>query len=73
MKTTSAVDAARLGEVWLDAAPVPLGELVLGDGRQEARGGPAFPVRLLCELGPDDLDGGPVSYTHLTLPTNREV
>ena len=40
------------------AAPVPLGELVLGHGRQEARGGPAFPVRLLCELGPDDLDRG---------------
>lgn len=40
-----------------NAASVPLGELVLGHGGQEARGGPAFLVGLFGELRPDDLDG----------------
>src|SRR5215210_3011518 len=48
---------ARLGEVALDPAPVAFGELVLGNGGQEAGGGPALLVGLLGELGPDRLDG----------------
>ena len=47
---------ARLGEVALDAAAVALGELVLGEGGEEAGGGPALLVGALGEARPDVLD-----------------
>ena len=47
----------------LNAAPVPFGEFVLSDGRQEAGGLPALLIGLLGELGPDDLDGGKTQFT----------
>src|SRR6185312_7968644 len=47
----------RLTEVTLDTAPIALGNLVLGQGHQEACGRPAFLVRALGELRPYVLDG----------------
>ena len=41
----------------LDTAPVAFGQLVFGDGGEEAGGGPAFLVGLFGELGPYRLDG----------------
>ena len=49
---------AGFGEMALDAAAIALGEFVLGDGGEEAGGGPAFLVGLLGEFGPYELDGG---------------
>ena len=49
---------AGFGEMALDAAAVAFGQLVLGEGGQEAGGGPAFLVGLFGELRPDELDGG---------------
>ncbi len=40
---------AGFGEVPLDAAAITLGQFVLGDGGEEAGGGPAFLVGLLGE------------------------
>ena len=40
------------GEMALDAATVALGDLMLGQGGQEARCGPTFLVGLLGEIGP---------------------
>ena len=42
----------------LDAASTAIGDLVLGERRQEASGRPAFLVGLLGELGPHLFDGG---------------
>ena len=42
----------------LDAAAAALGDLVLGQGGQEAGGGPAFLVGLAGETGPQAADGG---------------
>ena len=47
-----------LGEVALDAASGALGDLVLGQGGEEAGGGPALLVGALGEAGPDGLDRG---------------
>jgi hypothetical protein len=44
---------ARLGEVAGDAPAGALGELVLGEGGEEAGGGPALPVGALGEARPD--------------------
>ena len=44
---------AGFGEVALDAAAVAFGELVLGDGGEEAGGGPALLVGALGELRPE--------------------
>ena len=41
-----------------DAASAPLGHLMLGQGRKEARCRPALLVGLGGEVGPDLLDGG---------------
>ena len=41
----------------LDAASLALGEFVLGEGHEEACGGPALLVGALGEAGPDVLDG----------------
>ena len=49
---------AGFGEMALDAAPVAFGEFVLGDGGEEAGGGPSFLVGLFGELRPHQLDGG---------------
>ena len=45
-------------QVPLDAAATAIGDLVLGERRQEASCRPAFLVGLLGELGPHQLDGG---------------
>jgi hypothetical protein len=45
-----------LGEVTLDAAAGPFGELDLGQGGEQARGGPALLVGPLREARPDGLD-----------------
>ncbi len=50
--------SARLGEVALDAAPVALGEFVLGHGGEEAGCRPAFLVGAGGEVWPHGLDGG---------------
>jgi hypothetical protein len=42
----------------LDAAALTLGEFVLGEGHEEAGGGPAFLVGAFGEAGPDVPDGG---------------
>jgi hypothetical protein len=47
-----------LGHVPLDAAALAVGGLVLGQGGEEAGGGPALLVGLLGELRPDGLDAG---------------
>ena len=49
---------AGFGKMALDAAPAALGDLVLGEGGQEAGGWPALLVGARGELGPDQLDGG---------------
>ena len=41
-----------------DAALLPLGEFVLGQGRQEAGGGPALGVGGFGEAGPEPAEGG---------------
>ncbi len=46
------------GQVTLDAAAAAIGDLVLGERCQEARGRPTFLVGLLGELGPHQFDGG---------------
>ena len=46
------------GQVTLDAAATAIGDLVLGERRQEASGRPTFLVGLLGELGPHQFDGG---------------
>ena len=43
-----------------------LDELPTNDGRKNSGGGNLVPVLIAIVLAP-------VSYTHLTLPTNREV
>ena len=48
----------RFGEMALDAAAAALGDLVLGERRQEAGGRPALLVGSLGEVRPDQLDGG---------------
>jgi len=47
---------AGFGEVALNAAPGALGDLVLGQGGEEAGGGPAFLVGAFGEARPDVLD-----------------
>jgi hypothetical protein len=42
----------------LDSAPSPVGGLVLGQGCEEAHGGPAFLVGLRGQLRPDRLEAG---------------
>ena len=42
----------------LDAAPIPFGQFEFGQGREEASRGPALPVGLLGEVGPEPGDGG---------------
>jgi len=49
---------AGFGEVPLDAAATTVGDLVLGERREEARCRPAFLVGLLGELGPYLFDRG---------------
>ena len=46
------------GKMTLDAATTTISDLVFGKRGQEASGRPAFLVRLLCELGPHQFDGG---------------
>ena len=46
------------GEVALDASLGAFGDLDLGQGGQEARGGPAFAVGPLGNLWPEPADGG---------------
>lgn len=48
---------AGLGEMTLDPSPIAFGKLVLGDGREESGGRPAFRVGLFGEARPDGLDG----------------
>ena len=48
----------RFGEMSRETAPVAFGDLVFGEGGEEARGGPAFLVRPLGEGGPTLLDRG---------------
>ena len=48
----------RLGEMAREAAAVTLGDLVLGEPGEEARGGPAFLVRPLGKARPILLDRG---------------
>ncbi len=45
-----------------DAATFALGELMLGEGDQEAPGGPTLLVGALGEAGPDVLDGGQAQF-----------
>ncbi len=47
-----------LSQVTFDPAVGALGQFMLGDGRKEARGGPALPVGRFGEPGPKGLDGG---------------
>jgi hypothetical protein len=47
---------ARLGEMPFDPAAIALGDLVLGKGRQQARGRPTLLVGASGELRPDELD-----------------
>ena len=47
-----------LGEVALDAAPGAVGELDLGEGGEQARGGPALLVGAAGEVGPEAGDRG---------------
>ena len=49
---------AGFGEVALNAAPGALGDLVLGQGGEEAGGGPAFLVGPFGEVRPHQLAGG---------------
>ena len=48
----------RLDEMALDATATAFGDLVLGDGGEEAGRRPAFLVGLLGKLRPQHLDGG---------------
>jgi hypothetical protein len=45
-------------EMALDAAATAIGDLVLGEGGEEASRGPAFLISLLGELGLHQFDGG---------------
>lgn len=45
-----------LGKMPLDRAVGALGQLMLGDGREEAGGGPSLPIGLLGKLRPECLD-----------------
>ena len=46
----------------LEAAPGTVRDFVLGQGGQQAGGGPAFAVGLGGELGPQRLDGGQAQF-----------
>ena len=47
-----------LGEVTLEAPASALGDLLLGEGGEESRGGPPFLIGALGQRLPDGLDGG---------------
>jgi hypothetical protein len=53
---------ARFGKMALDAAAAALCHLVLGEGGEEPRRGPAFLVGLLGKLFPHHLDGGQAQF-----------
>ena len=66
-------DLAAPGERIHDLAHVCWQYLDLGPGVTDVRA-TARRIRLICDAyGLDEREGLPVSYTHLTLPTNREV
>ena len=46
----------------LEAPPTALHHLLLGEGGQEAGGGPASLVGGLCQGGPDELDPGEAQF-----------
>ena len=53
-----AVGQLRLAQMALEAAPRAVGDLVLGEGGEQASGRPAFAVGGSGELRPQRLDGG---------------
>jgi hypothetical protein len=46
----------RFGQMAFDPAPIALGQLMLGNGRQEPGGGPSLSISLFGKLRPQGLD-----------------